>query len=290
MGKKYEYETLACTFPSPGVIRVEMNRPQKMNAMNRKFWIECRDVFNTINSDGNIRCVVLSAAGKLFSAGLDLMDLMSISGSEKSANNDDDDDDDSKPDVARKGLRQYINLNEIQESFNAIEHCFKPVIAAVHNGCVGGGVDMISACDIRLCSDDAWFCVKEVDVALAADVGTLQRFPKIVGNDSLVRELCLTARKFTATEALTMGFVSRVCGSREATIKAAEEMAILIASKSPVAVVGTKVNLNYSRDHSVRDGLKFVNGWNMSMLQTKDLPVAAQASFQKGSTPKYSKL
>lgn len=279
----YKYETLECTFVGTNVLHIAINRPKKMNAMNSVFWRECRHAFDRANRDGSVRAIVLSGNGKIFSAGIDLNDLVSAGTG--------GDDDAEKPDVSRRALRQYHALHDIQAAFNSIANCLKPVIAAVHNGCVGGGVDMICAADIRLCSTDAWFCVKEVDVGLAADVGTLQRFPKIVGNDSLVRELCFTSRKFDSKEALDMGLVSRICGTKEETIKAAEQMALLIASKSPVAVVGTKANLNYSRDHSVADGLLYVNTWNMAMLQTSDIPTAVQASFVKnGPPPAFAKL
>ena len=132
------------------------------------------------------------------------------------------------------------------------------MIACVHGFCVGGGVDLMTACDIRYCTQDAWYSVKEVDIGLAADIGTLQRFPKIVGNDSLVRELVYTARKFTSEEANRLGLVSKIVPDYEALIKAGLELAKEIASKSPVAVQGSKINLIYSRDHSVDESLKFI--------------------------------
>merc|ERR1711894_858417 len=187
------------------------------------------------------------------------------------------------------GLSLKHFIMKYQESFNILETCTKPVIAAVHSGCVGGGIDMITACDIRYCTSDAWFQVKEVDVGLAADVGTLQRLPKVVGNDSLVRELCYTARKMYAQEALQFGLVSRIFENKEDMVKSAIELATDISSKSPVAVQGTKVNLVYSRDHSVREGLEYVAQWNMSMLQSEDLIKAAMASMQKQKA-KFSKL
>lgn len=136
--------------------------------------------------------------------------------------------------------------------------CQKPVIACVHGFCVGGGVDLMTACDIRYCTQDAWYSVKEVDIGLAADIGTLQRFPKIVGNDSLVRELVYTARKFTSEEANKLGLVSKIVPDYDALMKAGFELAKEIASKSPVAVQGSKINLIYSRDHSVEESLKFI--------------------------------
>ncbi|KAK2510451.1 hypothetical protein Q9233_017727 [Columba guinea] len=171
--------------------------------------------------------------------------------------------------------------SQFQESFTALEKCPKPVIAAIHGACVGAGVDLISACDIRFCSQDAWFQVKEVDIGLAADVGTLQRLPKIVGSQSLVNELAFTARKMMAPEAQSCGLVSRVFADKEALLAGALEVAVAIAARSPVAVQGTKVNLLFSRDHSVPEGLRYVATWNMAMLQTEDILKSVQASMDK---------
>ena len=141
---------------------------------------------------------------------------------------------------------------------------------------------MITACDIRYCASDSVFEIKEIDVGLAADVGTLQRLPKIVGNNSLVRELCFTGRRFFAEEAKQMGLVSAVFPSQTDTIQAAISLAQLIASKSPVAVTGTKVNLNYSRDHTVDECLEFMRNWNMAMLQIDDMLECMAAVSQNG--------
>ncbi|KAK7882152.1 hypothetical protein WMY93_028326 [Mugilogobius chulae] len=172
-------------------------------------------------------------------------------------------------------------ISKYQDTFSVIEKCPKPVVVAVHGACVGGGVDLITACDIRLCTQDAWFQVKEVDIGLAADVGTLQRLPKVIGSRSLVNELALTARRLYADEALSCGLVSRVFVDKEAMMSAAMAMAEQIAARSPVAVQGTKVNLLYSRDHSVQEGLNYMAAWNMSMLQTQDVMKSAQASMEK---------
>ena len=158
---------------------------------------------------------------------------------------------DAKQDVARKALRARNMLISWQEAFTAIEKCPQPVIAAVHGGCIGGGMDLISCCDIRMSEKKTFFSVKEVDIGLAADLGTLQRFPKIVGNQSFVREVCYTGRRFSSAEAMSVGFVSGIASDREDLLAKANSLAKLIASKSPVAVTGTKVSLNYARDHSV---------------------------------------
>ncbi len=153
---------------------------------------------------------------------------------------------------SREKLRALVL--ELQDTLSSIERCRKPVLAAIHNGCVGGGVDLISCTDMRYCSADAYFTIKEIDIGMVADVGTLQRLPKLIGNQGIVREMAFTGRKVLADEALRIGLVNQVFETREAMQAGVREMAALIASKSPLSVRGTKEMLNYSRDHSVADG------------------------------------
>ncbi|XP_065137936.1 delta(3,5)-Delta(2,4)-dienoyl-CoA isomerase, mitochondrial isoform X2 [Paramisgurnus dabryanus] len=274
------FTTLSISRPADTITHVQLCRPEKRNAMNKAFWSEMVDCFNQIAEDSECRVVVFSGAGKIFTAGIDLMDMAS---------------DIMQPegdDTARISWNLRHIIAKYQETFSVIEKCPKPVIVAVHGGCIGGGVDLITACDIRLCTQDAWFQVKEVDVGLAADVGTLQRLPKVIGSRSLVNELALTARKMYADEAKSCGLVSRVFPDKETMMAGALEMAGEIASRSPVAVQGTKINLIFSRDHSVQEGLNYMATWNMSMLQTHDLMKSAQAAMEK-KTPKeivFSKL
>ncbi|XP_078675114.1 delta(3,5)-Delta(2,4)-dienoyl-CoA isomerase, mitochondrial-like isoform X3 [Branchiostoma floridae x Branchiostoma belcheri] len=248
----YQFESLAVTRPREHVMQVEMNRPEKRNAMNQAFWREMVECFQAIAAEPDIRAVVVSGAGKIFTAGLDLGDTMSSLFVEGA-------------DIARKAIRLGPKIRQYQETFSVIEKCPKPVIAAVHSACVGGGVDLITACDIRLCTQDAWFQIKEVDIGLAADVGTLQRLPKVIGNDS------------------------RIYPDREALLDGALELASTIASKSPIAVQGTKVSMVYSRDHPVQEGLDHVALWNSTMLQSEDVVEAVQAGMQKRK-PEFSKL
>ncbi|XP_069042506.1 delta(3,5)-Delta(2,4)-dienoyl-CoA isomerase, mitochondrial [Lepisosteus oculatus] len=274
------FETLRVTRVTDTVTHVELHRPEKRNAMNRAFWREMVQCFSQISADPECRAVVVSGAGKIFTAGIDLMD---IAGHVLQPEGDD---------TARKAWNIRKTVCQYQETFTVIERCPKPVVVAVHGACVGGGVDLISACDIRLCTQDAWFQVKEVDIGLAADVGTLQRLPKVIGSRSLVNELALTARKMWSEEAKSCGLVSRVFPDKETMMSAALELAAEIAARSPVAVQGTKINLLYSRDHSVQESLDYIATWNMSMLQTEDIVKAAQAVLEKRS-PKdvpFSKL
>ncbi|KAK7103779.1 delta(3,5)-Delta(2,4)-dienoyl-CoA isomerase, mitochondrial-like [Littorina saxatilis] len=275
-----DFKTLKVTRPRDFVVQVELNRPEKRNAMNTDFWREMRECFSQLAEDTDCRAVVLSGAGKIFTSGLDLTDNKDVKFEEFMS---------PDKDFARKAFQIRQAVIRLQESFNVIERCPKPVIAAVHSACVGGGIDMICACDIRYCSSDAWFSIKEVDIGLAADLGTLQRFPKVIGNDSLARELAYTARKMYADEAKDVGFVSRVFPDREKLIEGAIELASVIASKSPVAVQGTKVSLVYSRDHTVGEGLDQVMTWNQGMLQSEDVMKAVFGSMKK-ETPVFSKL
>ncbi|XP_061682439.1 delta(3,5)-Delta(2,4)-dienoyl-CoA isomerase, mitochondrial isoform X2 [Syngnathoides biaculeatus] len=279
-GATAPYTTLAISRPAQAVTHVELHRPNKRNAMNKAFWSEMVDCFNEISGDPDCRVVVVSAAGKLFTAGIDLMDMAA------DVLQPDGDD------TARISWNLRKTISKYQETFSVIERCPKPVVVAVHGACVGGGVDLITACDIRLCTQDAWFQVKEVDIGLAADVGTLQRLPKVIGSRSLVNDLALTARKMYADEALNSGLVSRVFADKEAMMASALEMAGEVAARSPIAVQGTKVNLIYSRDHSVAEGLDYMATWNMSMLQTQDVMKSAQAAMEKKSVKSvtFSKL
>uniref|UniRef100_A0A8C5PZK8 Delta(3,5)-Delta(2,4)-dienoyl-CoA isomerase, mitochondrial n=1 Tax=Leptobrachium leishanense TaxID=445787 RepID=A0A8C5PZK8_9ANUR len=265
----YQYETLKVTTPGEHVLHVELNRPEKRNAMNRSFWSEMVLCFRAIAEDPVCRAVVISGAGKMFTSGIDLMDL----GSDFLQPGDSD--------AARIAWDLRRKVTRYQESFSVIEKCPKPVIAAVHGGCIGGGVDLVSACDIRYCTQDAWFQVKEVDLGLAADVGTLQRLPRIIGSKSLVNELALTARKMLSDEAHSSGLVSRVLPDKAALLLAAFDLAAEIASKSPIAVQGTKVNLVYSQNHSVQESLDYMACWNMSMLQSEDVLKSAQAALER---------
>ncbi|XP_074075119.1 delta(3,5)-Delta(2,4)-dienoyl-CoA isomerase, mitochondrial isoform X2 [Macrotis lagotis] len=278
--KEHDYESLKVTKAGDHVLHVQINRPEKRNAMNRAFWREMVECFTKIAEDSHCRAVVLSGAGQMFTSGIDFMDM---AGELLQPQGDD---------TARVSWNLRHLITRYQETFNVLEKCPKPVIAAIHGGCIGGGVDLISACDIRYCAQDAWFQVKEVDIGLAADVGTLQRLPRIIGNQSLVNELAFTARKMMADEALSSGLVSRVFQDHESVLAAAFTLASEISSKSPVAVQGTKINLLYSRDHSVAEGLNYMAAWNMSMLQTQDIPKLIQALLEK-KDPKsvtFSKL
>lgn len=273
------YETLNVTVPKEFIYHVELNRAKNLNSLNHAMWIEIGRCFDDLDKDENCRVVVLSGSGKLFTAGLDFNDAAMI-GSKLSETDD----------VARRAkiLKSYINL--YQNSITSLEICKKPVIAAVHSACVGAGVDLITAADIRYCCNDAWFQVKEVDIGLAADVGTLQRLPKVIGNDSLARELCYTARKLLADEAHKCGLVSKVFENKDQMLQEALSVAETIAKKSPVAVQGTKASLVFSRDHSVQEGLDNIALYNQMAMQSEDFTEATIAAATKQKDIVFAKL
>jgi delta(3,5)-delta(2,4)-dienoyl-CoA isomerase len=185
------------------------------------------------------------------------------------------------------GLRRHIF--EFQDCITALERCEKPIVAVLHGISYGLALDLSLACDIRLCAADTRFSVKEVDIGLAADIGTLSRLPKAVGNYSWVKDVCLSARIFGSGEAEKVGLVSGVYGDKAEVVSKGLKLASLIASKSPVAVQGTKEILNYSRDRSVEEGLRYTAVWNQAMLQTQDVKDAMLSGLQK-KAPKFSKL
>jgi delta(3,5)-delta(2,4)-dienoyl-CoA isomerase len=240
----YSFTHFLISSPLPFIAHVEINRPSKLNAFHEEMWLELRAVFNRLSSDAEIRAVVLSGAGdRAFSAGLDVV----------AASQTDTLQGGTGTDAARRaaGIRRHIL--EFQECISAVEKCEKPVICVLHGICYGLAVDIACAADIRIASGDARMAVKEVDIGLAADIGSLSRLPRVVGSLGWVKEVALTAREFGAQEAERVGFVGRVCEGKESAVGEAVRLAEVMAGKSPVAVVGTKEILNHARDHTVEE-------------------------------------
>ncbi|XP_049949526.1 delta(3,5)-Delta(2,4)-dienoyl-CoA isomerase, mitochondrial isoform X1 [Schistocerca serialis cubense] len=273
------YEALAVSSVSPYVYHVELNRPEKLNAFNEAMWHNLGECFNDLGQNADCRAIVLSGAGKLFTAGIDLNSMVKIGASIS-----------EQDDVARRCKILSNFIKKYQDAITSLEKCPKPVIAAIHGACIGAGINLVTAADIRYCTKDAWFQVKEVAIGLAADVGVLQRLPKVTGNDSLCRELSYTARKLLSSEAKEFGLLSKVFDDKESMMKEAFSVAASIASHSPVAVQGTKKNLVFSRDHTVQEGLDNIRDWNMVMLQSEDFMNAAAAAATKSGAPEFSKL
>lgn len=262
-----EFETIAIR-QEGHLACIELNRPDKANAINDRMWQELRAAMQWADRADAVRVVILCGAGRNFCAGIDLSMLQALQHFAGAG-------------CRGRGAEQLrLMILDLQDTVTAIERCRKPVIARIHGACVGGGIDIASACDMRYCSADAYFSVKEVDVGLTADVGTLQRLPKLIG-EGMARELAYTARRVDAGEAQEMRLVNRAYESREALETAVEELARSIASKSPLAVRGTKEMITYVRDHSVADGLNYIATWNAGMLLSADLEEALAAAREK---------
>ena len=249
------------------VAHLIMDKPGKANAMSPDFWEDLPRLAREIERDPAIRAIVISGEGRHFTSGMDLSafeGILALSNSE--------------PARGAFALRELIL--GLQESFNVLEKIRIPVIAATHGVCLGGGIDFITACDIRLTTVDASFGVEEIHIGMTADVGTLQRLPKLIA-PGIVRELVYTGRRFSAEEALSWGFVNSLHQDQEAVVDAALKLAQEIAEKSPLAIAGAKHSLNYARDHSVADGLDQIATWNGGMLRPEDLSRAMSAKMQK---------
>jgi enoyl-CoA hydratase/carnithine racemase len=242
------------------ICKVIMNRPEKGNAMGPDFWDELAQIFQELNKDDETRAVVLMANGKNFSSGIDLLASVNLipQGGEG-------------PDIELSSCHEF--LVEIQEKFNAIDRCIKPVIAAVHGACIGAGLDLITTCDIRLAAKDAYFSLKEVRIGMVADLGSLQRLPGIIG-DGKVRELAYTARNFDADDAKDMGLLNAIYPDRDSCIKAALQLAEEIAANAPLAVQATKRTLNYSRDKNIDAGLEYAAAKNAQLIRSADVKEA----------------
>ncbi|MCJ1405554.1 hypothetical protein MMC11_008782 [Xylographa trunciseda] len=269
--------------PAEYVVHVEINRPDKLNSFFQAMWIELRNVFEALSVSPSVRAIVFSGAGaKAFTAGLDVQAAAQSGVLAVNA-------EDPNLDTARAATLVRRQLFEFQDCITAIERCEKPIICVLHGYTYGLGIDMLTCADVRICSDDTRFSVKEVDIGLAADVGTLSRLPKVVGHYSWVKDVCLTARVFGADEALHVGLVSAVYPGKDRAVEEGIKWASSVASKSPVAVQGTKELLNWSRDHSIQDGLRYTGIWNGAALQTRDVPIAMQAGTKKRK-PTFEKL
>jgi enoyl-CoA hydratase/carnithine racemase len=266
------YETLTVSL-ADGVADVVLNRPDKSNAMNRQMWDDIHDVFRKLDETPEARVVVLSGAGKHFNAGIDLAMLSQLT-----------DTAGGRAAHQREALRRVIL--DLQDVITSLETCRKPVLAAIHGACIGAGVDLTCAADMRYCSADAHLVVKEIELGFVADVGTLQRLPKLIG-DAMARELAYTGRPFSGTEAKAIGFVNGCYGSRDDMIAGVATIARSIAAKSPLAIRGTKEMLLYTRDHSVAESLNYMAIWNAALLQSDDLSEAFAALMAKRN-PKFT--
>jgi enoyl-CoA hydratase len=260
--------TFFATSLDAGVAHVEMDRPDKANAMTPEFWTDLPRIVAELDADPLVRVIVLSGRGKHFSGGMDLSAFQGIMALAQ-----------AEPARGAYALRDLIL--RYQAALTSLETARVPVIAAIQGVCLGGGIDLITACDIRLATKDASFGIEEINIGMAADVGTLQRLPKLMA-PGIVRELAYTGRRFTAEEALAWGVVNSLHADSTAALDAAMAMARDISAKSPLAIAGTKRSLTFARDHTVAEGLDQIATWNAGMLRAEDLMAAIQAKMAKG--------
>jgi enoyl-CoA hydratase len=257
------------------VAEISLNRPDAVNSMNGDFWQELPAIVQTLDEQSTARVIILSSVGKHFTAGMDLSVLSNLGS-----------DPEVEPARAAEKLRRWIL--GLQDTFTALEKARMPVIAATQGACIGGGVDMICATDMRFCTSNAYFNIKETELGITADVGTLQRIQHVMPS-GLARELAYSSRNLSADEAAACGFVNKVYADQEQMLEAVRALATDIARHSPLAVHGTKAMLNYSREHSIEDSLNHMATWQAGMMKTPDIDEAMSAMSEK-RTPKFANL
>ncbi len=261
------------------IANVRMIRPERSNSMIPSFWRELPEIIDALSASGRVRAIVLSAEGKNFCSGMDLTVFSNdpVVGAKA-----------ERGFRSRQAERFRSSALKLQDSFTCLERARVPVLCAIQGACMGGGIDMVSAADMRYATESAFFCIQEINIGMTADVGTLQRMPKLVA-EGIVRELAYTGRRWSAAEALAAGFVNAVFPDHEAMLAGVTALAREIASKSPMAIAGTKQTMHYTRDHSVADGLEFIANWNAGMFDTDDMAEAFKAKLE-GRKPEFPDL
>jgi len=256
------------------IAHLVMNRPERLNALDMTVWRELDEVLHQLHQSNQARALVISSTGKHFSAG---MSLDAFGGTV------------SMDDQTAEGRAAIFDmLGGLQSTFTRLETLRMPVIAAIQGGCIGGAVDMVTACCLRYATADAFFCIQEINIGMVADVGTLQRLPKLIPM-AVVKELAYTGRRLSADKALQYGLVNEVLPDANAALAAAMKAAEEIASKPPVAIWGTKQALHYARDHSVEDSLKQM-GWLQSGIWSNAHVGEAITAFQKKQAAQFPEL
>jgi enoyl-CoA hydratase len=254
-----------------------LDRPKQLNALGPDFWTDLPRAMEALGAETDIRVVVIAARGPHFSVGLDLKAVAAPGGLLESGGGDPST---PAPSMATRGRRARTEIARLQSSITAVAACPKPVIAAIHGYCIGGGVDLAAACDIRVASADATFSVRETKMAMVADLGSLQRLPHIIGKGH-VAELAYTGKDITAERAAQIGLVNEVATDVDGVWALAQDLAAAIAANSPLAVQGTKAVLTAGEDRSVADGLDYVATWNAAALSSDDLTEAMVAFLEK---------
>lgn len=249
-----------------GIAHLRMCRPQKRNSMIPAFWNELPQIVDEIDSQAKARVIVISSTGPHFTSGMDLAVFATAAPEDL-------------PRAAR-AMRLYQDIRMLQRSFTALEQCRIPVIAAIQGGCIGGGVDMVTACDLRYATEDAFFCVQETNIAMTADVGTFPRLVRVVP-EGIAREMAYLGRRLPAQRAYEVGLVNGVYPDQETMLAEVMNVAREIAGKAPLAVAGCKKMITWARDHSTEDTLDFVAAWNAGMLQPSEMAEAFAAAQEK---------
>jgi len=256
------------------IAHMVMKRPEKRNSMIPEFWDELPEIIRDIDHNARARVIVISSTGPHFTAGLDLKAFITGPG-------EGHDDPEAKMREKRlHGINFYQNILRMQQSFNSLEECRIPVIAAVQGGAIGGGVDFVAACDIRYATKDAYFTIMETNIGMTADAGTFPRLVKLIP-EGVVRELAYTGRRMPVEEAKSVGFVNQFFADQKTMLEEVMMVAKEIASKAPLAVYGCKRMINYSRDHDTADTLDYIGIWNASMLQPDEMVEAIMANGEK---------
>lgn len=261
-----KYEAFKVTIEDK-VAHIQMARPEALNTMNKAFWNELPEIVRTIDQNALARVIVISSTGKHFSAG---MDTTVFTGPRPPGPED--------RYVAAEAFR--TNVKAIQQSFNCMEEARIPVLFACHGAVIGGAIDMITAGDIRWCTKDAYFCIMEINIAMTADVGTFPRLQRYIP-EGWVKELAYTGRKIDAAKAKEIGLVNDIFDTQEELLAYVMETAREIASKNPIAVTGSKVLINYGRDHNTADTLDYIGVWNAAMFPPPHMAEAFTARAEK---------
>ena len=255
------------------IAHVVLNRPDKRNSMNPAFWRELPVLIKDIDDNARARVIVISSTGPHFTSGLDVTAFAGGGAGELS-------DEDKRRQRLQAGTAFYENVLHMQGAFNCLERSRVPVLVAIQGGCIGGGVDLISACDIRYATEDAFITVFETNIGMTADVGTFPRLVKLIP-EGYVREMAYTGRRVMAAEAKEMGLINRVYSDQETMLAGVMGIAAEIASKAPLAVYGCKKMINYARDHSTDDGLDYIAIWNATHLKIEEIQEAMLSNVEK---------
>ncbi len=255
------------------IAHIVLNRPEKRNSMIPEFWDELPKIVRELDANAEARVIVVSSTGPHFTSGIDT----SVFGSNAEKCDD--------PIVAEKqsrthGARLYDTIDYLQQTFTCLEECRVPVLAAIQGGVIGGGVDLITACDMRYMTADSFLTIFEINIGMTADVGTFPRITKLLP-EGVVKELAYTGRRMSAAEAKSLGFVNEIFEDQETLLREVMKIAEEIARKAPLAIYGSKRIINYSRDHSTADALDYIGIWNASMLQNAEIVEAMTAAGEK---------